>query len=212
VEKAQAIRLEACIPQNWWEFAVNYAVDIYNQTPLKRSSNDYKMLFERLHHTKPDVAHLRVFGCGAYVFLPEDVRSNNLSPRSELMTFIGLVEGTKGYIFMRSPNNVVFTAIQALFDKTLFPKCPNMRRLGYTPVGLPPDDLQGEHNGPLDNENCYEQLLLFFSSSLTCDCHMLFILLILTRLYLQEYTVTKHMYNMCLPHGKHTFSSCLPHV
>jgi hypothetical protein len=81
------------------------------------------------------------------------VRSNNLSPRSEMMTFIGIIEGTKGYIFMRSPNNIVFTAIQALFDETLFPKCPNMRHLGYTPVGLPPDDLQGEHNGPLDDEN-----------------------------------------------------------
>jgi GAG-pre-integrase domain len=73
VEKAQAIRLEACIPQNWWEFAVNYAVHVYNRTPLKHSSNDYKTPFERLHRTKPDVAHLRVFGCGAYVFLPEDV-------------------------------------------------------------------------------------------------------------------------------------------
>jgi hypothetical protein len=85
--------------------------------------------------------------------LPEDVRSNNLSPRSELMTFICLVEGTKGYIFMRSPNNIVFTAIQALFDETLFPKRPNMCHPDYTPVGLPPDDLQGEHNGLLDNEN-----------------------------------------------------------
>jgi hypothetical protein len=81
------------------------------------------------------------------------VQSNNLSPRSELMTFIGIVEGTKGYIFMRGPNNVVFTAIQALFDKTLFPKCLTMHRLGYTPVGLPPDDLQGEHNRPPDDEN-----------------------------------------------------------
>jgi hypothetical protein len=153
VEKAQAICLETCLPQNWWEFAVNYTVHIYNQTPLKRASNDYKTPFERLHRTKPDVAHLRVFGCGAYVFLPEDVQSNNLSPKSELMTFIGIVEGTKGYIFMRSPNNVVFTAIQALFDETLFLKCPTMHHLGYTPVGLPPDDLQGEHNRPPYNEN-----------------------------------------------------------
>jgi hypothetical protein len=153
VEKAQAICLEACIPQNWWEFAVNYAVHVYNCTPWKRSGNDYKMPFKRLHHIKPDVAHLRVFGCGAYVFLPEDVQSNNLSPRSEMMTFIGISEGTKGYIFMRSPNNVVFTAIQALFDEILFLKCPNMHHLGYTPVGLPSDDLQGEHNGPPDNEN-----------------------------------------------------------
>jgi hypothetical protein len=104
MEKAHAIRLEACIPQNWWEFAVNYTVHVYNCTPLKCSSHDYKMPFKRLHCTKSDVAHLRVFGCGAYVFLPEDVPSNNLSWRSELMTFIGLSEGTKGYIFMRGPN------------------------------------------------------------------------------------------------------------
>ena len=69
------------------------------------------------------------------------------------MAFIGLSEETKGYIFMRSPNNIIFTAIQALFDKTLFPKCPNMHCLGYTSVGLPPDDLQGEHNRPLDDKN-----------------------------------------------------------
>jgi hypothetical protein len=69
------------------------------------------------------------------------------------MTFIGLSEGTKSYIFMRSPNNTIFTAIQALFDETLFPKCPTMRHLGYIPVGLTSDDLQGEHNGPPDDEN-----------------------------------------------------------
>jgi hypothetical protein len=35
---------------------------------------------------------------------------------------------------------------------------------------------------------CYEQLLLFFFSSLTCGCLMFFILLIFTRVYLQENT------------------------
>ena len=85
--------------------------------------------------------------------MPEDTRTNNLSPRSELMTFIGLSEGTKGYIFMRSPNNTIFTAIQALFDKMFFPKWPNMHRPGYTPVGITPNDLQGEHNIPPDDEN-----------------------------------------------------------
>jgi hypothetical protein len=44
-------------------------------------------------------------------------------------------------------------SLQLLFDETLFPKCPTMHHLGYTPVGLPPDDLQGEHNGPPDDEN-----------------------------------------------------------
>jgi transposase InsO family protein len=79
----------------------NGCAERFVQTIVKKSQAihlDYKMPFIRLHCTKPDVAHLRVFRCGAYVFLPEDMESNNISPRSELMTFIGLVEGIKGYI------------------------------------------------------------------------------------------------------------------
>jgi hypothetical protein len=47
---------------------------------------------------------------------------------------------------------------------------------------------------------CYEQLLLFFSSSLTCGCLMIFILLIFTRVYLQENT-------SCQTHVLHVFAS-----
>ena len=107
-----------------------------------------------MKHTKPDVTHLCVFGCGAYVFLPEEVRHNKLNPKSKLMTFIGYPQGVKGYLFMRSPNNVLFTAVQALFDETLFPKCPDMCHLEYTPASDQPDGEQGEYNIPLvDDEN-----------------------------------------------------------
>jgi hypothetical protein len=44
-----------------------------------------------------------------------------------------------------------------------------------------------DHFEENDDARCYKQLLFFFSSSLTCDCLMLFILLILTQVYLQEY-------------------------
>ena len=87
-----------------------------------------------------------------YVFLPEKVRVNKLNPKSELMTFLGYPQGTKGYLFMRGLNNVLFTAVQALFDETLFPKCPDMHCPGYTPVA--PVNAQGEYNiPPEDNEN-----------------------------------------------------------
>ena len=36
MDKAQPMRLEACLPQSWWEFAVLHAVHVYNRTPLKR--------------------------------------------------------------------------------------------------------------------------------------------------------------------------------
>ena len=90
------------------------AVHLYNWTPIRHLS--YKTPYEALRKSKPSVAHFHVFGCGAYVFLPE---VNKLVPKSELMTFIGFTDGIKGYLFMRSPNNVVFTTIKALFDETV---------------------------------------------------------------------------------------------
>ena len=66
--------------------------------------------------------------------------------------FLGYPQGTKGYLFMRGPNNVLFTAVQALFDETLFLKCLDMHCPRYTPVA--PVNAQGEYNIPLeDNEN-----------------------------------------------------------
>ena len=150
MDKAQAMRLDACLPQNWWEFAVDCATHVYNHTPIQH--HDWKMPFENLKRIKPDVTHLRVFGCGTYVFLLEEVCVNKLNPKSELMTFLGYPQGTKGYLFMREPNNVLFTAVQALFNETLFPKCLDMHRPRYTPVA--PVNAQGEYNiPPEDNEN-----------------------------------------------------------
>jgi hypothetical protein len=129
---------------------VDSAVHVYNHTPIMH--HNWKMPFENLEHTKPDVTHLHVFGCSAYIFLPEEVRHKKLNPKSKLMTFIGYPQGIKGYLFMRSPNNVLFTAIQALFDKTLYPKCLDMRHPGYTPAPDPPVGKQGEYNIPLDDD------------------------------------------------------------
>jgi len=56
---------------------------------------------ESLIKVKSDLSELCVFGCGAYVFLPEEVRANKLAPKSELMTYIGCETGIKGWIFVQ---------------------------------------------------------------------------------------------------------------
>ena len=127
MDKAQALHLEACLSQSWWEFSVDCAIHIYNCTPIQH--HNWKTPFENLECTKPDVAHLCVFRCGAYVFFLEEVCINKLNPKLELMTFLGYPQGTKGWMFMRGPNNVIFTVTQALFDETLFLKCPDMHCL-----------------------------------------------------------------------------------
>ena len=63
MDKAQAMCLDACLPQNWWEFAVDCTTHVYNRTPIQH--HNWKMPFENLKCTKPDVTHLCVFGCGA---------------------------------------------------------------------------------------------------------------------------------------------------
>lgn len=77
MEKAQALHFDACLPQNWWEFAVEYAVHVYDRTPLRHLK--WRTPFEELNKAKSDVSHLRVFGCGAYIFIPEDIRNKTRS-------------------------------------------------------------------------------------------------------------------------------------
>jgi len=59
---------------------------VYNRTPMRRLN--WKTPSEAIDKEKPDLSHLRILGCGAYVFIPEEVRKNKLSPKSELMDIV----------------------------------------------------------------------------------------------------------------------------
>jgi len=125
MEKAESMRLQACLPQSWWEFALNHATHVYNLTPQKRLH--WRTPSEILTNIRPSVDHLRVLGCAAYVFIPAEVQTNKLAPKSELMVYLGTHSGGKGWIFMRGPNNVIFSAAHALFDESMFPRCPKQQ-------------------------------------------------------------------------------------
>jgi transposase InsO family protein len=85
-DKSEAIRIYACIPDSWWEFALLQGVHIYNRTPIRRLN--WQTPHESLHGEVPRVDHLQVFGYGAYVHIPANIPKNKLSPKSELMTVI----------------------------------------------------------------------------------------------------------------------------
>ncbi|KAF8824317.1 hypothetical protein HHX47_DHR8000004 [Lentinula edodes] len=125
IEKSEPQRFQACIPDSWWEFSVAHAVHVYNRTPMRR--HKWKTPYEILYNKVPRIDHLRVFGCGAYVYLHEEIRTNKQSPRSELMTYLGVSDGGHGNIYMRS-NNAMFTATHAVFDEKLFPRCKSSER------------------------------------------------------------------------------------
>lgn len=56
MEKAQAICFTACLPQSWWEFCVEHAAHLINQTPIARL--DWITPFEAMKGVKPDISHL----------------------------------------------------------------------------------------------------------------------------------------------------------
>jgi hypothetical protein len=142
-EKAQALRFTACLPPSWWNFCVNHAVHLYNRTPLARIK--WTTPIEIRTGQKPDLTDLKVFGCAAYIFLPIEKRVNKMSPRSELMTYLGYESGTKGYLFMR-PSGSTFIGTQAIFDETLFPRCGNVPAPSITDLGDFPPEEPEDHN------------------------------------------------------------------
>jgi len=87
MDKAQSMCFHACLTDTMWEFSWDHTIHIYNHTLIHRLK--WQTLFEALRNDKPDVSHLRIFRCGAYVFLLEDIRANKLSPKSETMVYLG---------------------------------------------------------------------------------------------------------------------------
>jgi len=126
------MRLEACLPDSWWEFAFATATHVYNCTPIKRLK--WKTPQEIFIGEKPRISHLRVFGCGAYMYLPSEVCTNKLTSHSELMIFIGYENN--GYRFIRhTQGNAIFRSTQAIFDEGHFPKCLSSHPREQIPPG-----------------------------------------------------------------------------
>jgi len=157
MDKAESMWHQACIPDSWWEFAFAHATHIYNHTPVPRLR--WCTPHEMLKGEMPNINHLHVFGCGAFVYLPAMARANKMAPKSELMTYVGVAPGNeRNFLFMRS-TNTVFTTAHAIFDKCHFPHCPkNWHKPLKNPFGRanpkpttdrpgnPPDDINSDDN------------------------------------------------------------------
>jgi hypothetical protein len=82
------------LPSRFWGEAVSTAVYLLNRAPTR--AVDGRTPYEAWHGKKPEVSHLRVFGCIAHV-KPTKPHSGKLEDRSTTMVFLGYEQGTKGY-------------------------------------------------------------------------------------------------------------------
>ena len=102
------------VPARFWGEAVSTVVYVLNRCPTK--SLDNVTPFEAWHKKKPNVSHLRTFGCVAHV-KQNGSGINKLSDRSSKMLFIGYESGTKGYRFNNPASNKLVISRDVIFDE-----------------------------------------------------------------------------------------------
>ena len=79
---------------SFWAEASNTIVYIQNRCP--HSHLDNKTPEEAFSGKKPDISHLRIFGCPVYVHVPKEKRTK-LEPSRRKGILIGFGEIVKGY-------------------------------------------------------------------------------------------------------------------
>ena len=91
MEKAWTMLLEARLPESFWAEAVNTAVYLHNRSPTRYLNN--MTPYEAWNSVKPDLSHIKVFGCDAYLFVPNEKRGK-LQAKSQKCTHMGYVWNT----------------------------------------------------------------------------------------------------------------------
>ena len=93
-EIARCMMQDAKLPPKFWAEATSTAAYIHNCTPTNKGEGPTPM--ELWTGNKPNVKHLRVFGCKVYYYIPKQKR-NKLEPRAKKGMFVGYSKNQKAY-------------------------------------------------------------------------------------------------------------------
>jgi transposase InsO family protein len=132
-ERITTMLSESGLPPQFWADCLASLVHVWNCSPT--SALKGMTPYEAWHKKKPDVSHLRVWGCTAYVHIQKDKRKQ-FGPRMEKCVFIGYPEGYKGWKFYNPITKKCIISERADFDERYF---PGLRR---STAALPPDTFQ----------------------------------------------------------------------
>ena len=118
VNGAEAMRHHAVLSNSFWIYTVKAKLHMYNITPIKHT--DYKTPKELWSGQKPNISHLRVFRCLAWVHILKK-RRHKLQPKSRAMIFVGYEPGSKGYQFWDAAHQHFEISHDVKFEETCFP-------------------------------------------------------------------------------------------
>ena len=130
-EKARSMMQAAGVKKSLWAEAISTANYLTNISPASGSS---LTPFERFYGRKPDVSHLRVFGCRAYAHIPKELR-RKIDPVSEPGIFIGYAADSKAYRLLLDDGRIVERR-DVTFDESKFGSTPTTFQVSDTTDGF----------------------------------------------------------------------------
>jgi transposase InsO family protein len=116
MEMARSMIYAAGLDLSYWGEAVICAAYLRNRCPTNAISSD-RTPYELWYGKKPNLQHLRVFGCKAYVHIPDQKRPK-LDAKSLPCIFIGYSDISKAYRFFDPASHCVRESRDAIFDES----------------------------------------------------------------------------------------------
>jgi transposase InsO family protein len=118
-ESARAMMSQAGLSEHYWAETVATAAYLRNIIPT-RALKEEKTRYEKWFEKKPDIGHLRVFGCMAYTYIPDVNRKGKLSKKAEKLRFIGYSLQSKAYRLIDENTSKVYVRHDVIFNVSDF--------------------------------------------------------------------------------------------
>lgn len=115
VEMTRSMLAGSSLPQNFWAETLSTAVYLRNRSPTKAVKG--MTPFEAFHGRKPDVGHLRAFGCVCYAHIAKDERKK-LDAVARRCVLVGYGSEVKGYRLYDPDRKKVFFSRDVRFNES----------------------------------------------------------------------------------------------
>ena len=119
---ASAMIVDKGLSTEYWEYAQNYALDIYNNIPPSKTPKGQvpKSPNEKFYDKREDISLYKVFGCRAFVNIPKQRRRKNLEARATQGLFIGLDRSSyPGYMVYSPEFHTTYVSGNVVFHQNL---------------------------------------------------------------------------------------------
>lgn len=114
IEMARSYLKQMNMPSELWAEAIRHSVYVLNRLPTRALSGQTP--YEMWMGHKPDISHIRVFGCVAHMKVPGN-RAKKLDDRSQEVVNLGKEPGTKAYRLYDPIINRLFVSRDVIFDE-----------------------------------------------------------------------------------------------